>query len=135
MSIGEMCYRYDCVFCLPLQSFKNRINFSRIQLKELKLSSPPSLNSHQGTVHFSVSSVISVGDRREFRVIHSSEVPDCKKPLETITIPVDPNVQLSGDIKIEFYSESHLRARKKKVLFRFWFNTYFVELENAGKSF
>lgn len=102
------------------------------QLKEIKLSSPPSLNSHQGTVHFSVT---SVSERREFRVIHTSEVPDCKKSFDSITIPVEPNVQLTGDIKIEFYSESHLRAKKKKVLFRFWLNTYFVDLESAGKNF
>lgn len=80
-------------------------------------------------------SVTSVSERREFRVLHTSEVPDCKKSLDSITIPVDPNVQLTGDIKIEFYSESHLRPKKKKVLFRFWFNTYFVDLENAGKNF
>lgn len=95
------------------------------------MSAPPSLNSHQGTVHISVT---SVSERREFRVLHTSEVPDCKKSLDSITIPVDPNVQLTGDIKIEFYSESHLRPKKKKVLFRFWFNTYFVDLENAGKK-
>lgn len=68
---------------------------------------------------------------RETRVVYNKPVPDGKKSLDSITI--DTNV--TGDIKIEFYSESHLRAKKKKVLFRFWFNTYFVDLENAGKHF
>ncbi|XP_037031383.1 phosphatidylinositol 3,4,5-trisphosphate 3-phosphatase and dual-specificity protein phosphatase PTEN isoform X2 [Bradysia coprophila] len=127
--------RYVEYYARLLKSGVKEYRRNLLQLKEIKLSSPPSLNSHQGTVHFSVSSVTSVSERREVRVIHTSEVPDCKKSFDSITIPVDPNVvQLSGDIKIEFYSESHLRAKKKKVLFRFWFNTYFVELENAENN-
>lgn len=119
------------IFLLIICEFNQKKIFFH-QLKEIILSSPPSLNSHQGTVHFSVT---SVSDRREFRVVHTSEVPDCKKSNEPITIPVEPNVLLEGDIKIEFYSESHLRAKKKKVLFRFWFNTYFVDLDRSGKKF
>lgn len=40
---------------------------------------------------------------------------------------------LSGDIKVEFYMKQ--RIPRRKTLFSFWFNTYFVsERENDGKS-
>lgn len=39
---------------------------------------------------------------------------------------------LSGDIKVEFYMKQ--RIPRRKTLFSFWFNTYFVsERENDGK--
>lgn len=50
-----------------------------------------------------------------------------------IVITLDSCKALSGDIKVEFYMKP--RISRKKTLFSFWFNTYFVsERENDGKS-
>lgn len=49
-----------------------------------------------------------------------------------IVITLDKCRTLSGDIKVEFYMKP--RISRKKTLFSFWFNTYFVsERENDGK--
>lgn len=49
-----------------------------------------------------------------------------------IVITLDSCKTLSGDIKVEFYMKP--RISRKKTLFSFWFNTYFVsERENDGK--
>lgn len=49
-----------------------------------------------------------------------------------IVITLDSCKALSGDIKVEFYMKP--RIQRKKTLFSFWFNTYFVsERENDGK--
>lgn len=50
-----------------------------------------------------------------------------------IVITLDSCKALSGDIKVEFYMKP--RMSRKKTLFSFWFNTYFVsERENDGKN-
>lgn len=49
-----------------------------------------------------------------------------------IVITLDSCKTLSGDIKVEFYIKS--RIQRKKTLFSFWFNTYFVsDRENDGE--
>lgn len=49
-----------------------------------------------------------------------------------IVIKLDSCKTLSGDIKIEFYTK-HMISRRK-TLFTFWFNTYFIsEKQHDGK--
>lgn len=66
-------------------------------------------------------------------MVYTSEVPDVKKSTNAdgyLVIPLDRCIALVGDIKVEFYSKAKL-MRKKSTLFRFWFNTYFVNKEQG----
>lgn len=81
-------------------------------------------------MHFSIS---YVKDSKECN-IYTSEVPDVKKSTNTdgsIVIRLDRCIALAGDIKVEFYSKAKV-TRKKCILFRFWFNTYFVNETSTG---
>lgn len=50
-----------------------------------------------------------------------------------LVIGLDRCIALAGDIKVEFYNKPKV-MRKKNILFRFWFNTYFVNDLQKGKS-
>lgn len=66
-------------------------------------------------------------------IAYKDEVPDIKKSNTDnggIVIKLDKCKALAGDIKIDFYGKHMMR---KKKLFSFWFNTYFVnEKSDAG---
>lgn len=97
----------------------------------MRLSSPPLLNNHPGTVHFSIS---YVSDTDEC-FLHTSEVPDMKTACNeagNLVIRLDRCIALVGDIKVEFYNKPKV-MRKKNILLRFWFNTYFVNELRKGK--
>lgn len=98
----------------------------------MRLSSPALPNNHQGTVHFSISYVF---DTKEC-CVYSSEVPDVKKSSNAagnLVIGLDRCIALAGDIKVEFYNKPKV-MRKKNILFRFWFNTYFVNDLQKGMA-
>lgn len=93
--------------------------------------SPPLLKDHQGPMHFSIS-YANVTDPKD---IYTAEVPDVKKSTNSegqLVIGLDRCIALAGDIKVEFYCKAKV-MRKKSILFRFWFNTYFVDKLHAGK--
>lgn len=105
--------------------------FAHTQISEIKLLSPPLLNNHQGPMHFSISYVNA--DSKECN-IYTSEVPDVKKSTNSdghLVIGLDRCIALAGDIKVDFYCKAKV-TRKKNILFRFWFNTYFVNQVHAG---
>ncbi|GAB0097333.1 Pten [Sergentomyia squamirostris] len=107
---------------------KSRRPYSEVKLLicELKLSPPPLLNSHQGSVFFSITN--GSGEK-----LHRDSVSDVKRSQGNgdgqIVIKLDRCIPLTGDIQVEFYSKGVI---KKEKLFHFWFNTYFVNEETEG---
>lgn len=82
-------------------------------------------------MHFKISYVKNAEEYPAYK----DEVPDLKKSNTDggIVIKIDKCKALAGDIKIEFYGKHMMR---KKKLFSFWFNTYFVnEKCDAGNFF
>ncbi|XP_059618412.1 phosphatidylinositol 3,4,5-trisphosphate 3-phosphatase and dual-specificity protein phosphatase PTEN isoform X1 [Phlebotomus argentipes] len=98
----------------------------KLLICELKLSPPPLLNSHQGSLYFSISD-------GKGRKLHRDSVSDVKRSQGNgdgqIVIKLDRCIPLSGDIQVEFYNKGVI---KKEKLFHFWFNTYFVNEETEG---
>uniref|UniRef100_A0A1L8DKY8 Phosphatidylinositol 3,4,5-trisphosphate 3-phosphatase and dual-specificity protein phosphatase PTEN n=1 Tax=Nyssomyia neivai TaxID=330878 RepID=A0A1L8DKY8_9DIPT len=98
----------------------------KLLICELKLSPPPLLNSHQGSLNFSISEWSG-------RKLHRDSVSDVKRSQGNgdgqIVIKLDCCIPLSGDIQVEFYNKGVI---KKEKLFHFWFNTYFVNEETEG---
>lgn len=82
-------------------------------------------------MHFS----ISYGNVKDPKDIYTAEVPDVKKSTNSegqLVIGLDRCIALAGDIKVEFYCKAKV-MRKRSTLFRFWFNTFFVNQLHAGK--
>ncbi|XP_058795829.1 phosphatidylinositol 3,4,5-trisphosphate 3-phosphatase and dual-specificity protein phosphatase PTEN isoform X3 [Phymastichus coffea] len=99
-----------------------------LTLREIKLDPVPVLNGCQ-SYHF----VISEANNKIF----SSETYEVRKGISSLSIPLQQNVQIKGDIRVDFYHVPKVK-RKQEKLFHFWFNTFFVreyvnsESDNGG---
>ncbi|XP_011304518.1 phosphatidylinositol 3,4,5-trisphosphate 3-phosphatase and dual-specificity protein phosphatase PTEN isoform X1 [Fopius arisanus] len=86
-------------------------------LRKILLDPVPIFNGGQGYLHF----VIWESEKRIF----SSETIEVRKGMPSISISIDHNVPLTGDIRVDFFNKKPKMKRKEKM-FHFWFNTFFV---------
>ncbi|XP_020287756.1 phosphatidylinositol 3,4,5-trisphosphate 3-phosphatase and dual-specificity protein phosphatase PTEN isoform X2 [Pseudomyrmex gracilis] len=84
-------------------------------LRKIQLDPVPILNGGQGCLRF----VISQSKNRIF-----SDIYEVRKGMTSICISLQHNLAITGDIRVDFYNFRPKMKRKK--LFHFWFNTFFV---------
>lgn len=88
------------------------------------MTAAPHLSLHSSSVHFSIS---FIADSKE-TCLYSAELPDVKRTLNAagqLVIQLTQCMPLAGDVKVELFHKAKL-MRKRQVLLRFWFNTFFV---------
>ncbi|XP_015174985.1 PREDICTED: phosphatidylinositol 3,4,5-trisphosphate 3-phosphatase and dual-specificity protein phosphatase PTEN isoform X1 [Polistes dominula] len=85
-------------------------------LRKIQLDPVPIFNGGQGYLHF----VISDSNKKLF----ASEVHEVRKGMQSISIPLQTHLSLTGDIRVDFYNRPKMKRKEK--LFHFWFNTFFV---------
>ncbi|XP_076233077.1 phosphatase and tensin-like protein isoform X2 [Calliopsis andreniformis] len=83
-------------------------------LRKIQLDPAPIFHGGQGSLHC----VISESKERIF----SSDIVEVKKGMRNVCIPLKHSVALKGDIRVDFFNTK----MKRKKLFHFWFNTFFV---------
>lgn len=133
MKFYNIWFDFFLKYSLTTLYFSNQLILSSFgflffgQICELKLSPPPLLNSHQGSVCFSIS------DWHGKRLLEDS-VLDVRRSQGNgdgqIVIKLDSCIPLSGDIQVQFKYKGVI---KKDKLFHFWFNTHFVNEETEGQ--
>ncbi|XP_033227782.1 phosphatidylinositol 3,4,5-trisphosphate 3-phosphatase and dual-specificity protein phosphatase PTEN isoform X2 [Belonocnema kinseyi] len=103
---------------------KEGLNYQPVTLilREIKLNPVPIFNGNQGYLHF----VISEANKKIF----SSDTYEVRKGENSLVIPLEHNVALTGDIRVDFFNRPKMKRKEK--MFHFWFNTFFVRDQLAS---
>lgn len=105
---------------------RNELEYTRtmVLLKCFKISPPP---LYQNTT----SSLFYIIWQQKVK-LYQSKPSEGKKNSEGLEFDVGPSIPICGDVKVEFFQKDMFK--KERMLFQFWFNTFFVSQEAATKE-
>lgn len=96
-------------------------------IKEFIFNPVPNFAGGQSCLSFTIShqTLFKEGEKltQKCKKLRKNDMYEVKRGDSPFSIKLDYCLALTGDIKIEFYNKSMMRKEK---LFRFWFNTFFV---------
>lgn len=93
-------------------------------MAEMRLSCAPLFSQNSSNLIFTVS---FIADSIE-TCLYNADLPDMKRAINAdghMCIRLDEHLPVAGDVKIELSQKAKLMG-KRKVLLRFWFNTFMV---------
>ncbi|XP_067053660.1 phosphatidylinositol 3,4,5-trisphosphate 3-phosphatase and dual-specificity protein phosphatase PTEN-like [Acropora muricata] len=105
---------------------RNELKYTRtmVLLKCFKISPPP---LYQNTT----CSPFYIIWHQKVKV-YQSKPNEGKLNSEGLEFDVGPSIPICGDVKVEFFQKDMFK--KERILFQFWFNTFFVSQEAATKE-
>lgn len=102
-----------------------------LRLCELRLTNAQSIGLTASSVHISIA---YVSDSKE-QCLFGAELPECKRTMTQagqLVIQLAEYMPLAGDVRVELYHRSKM-MRKRQVVVKFWFNTFFVQLAETER--
>ncbi|XP_074618313.1 phosphatidylinositol 3,4,5-trisphosphate 3-phosphatase and dual-specificity protein phosphatase PTEN-like isoform X2 [Acropora palmata] len=105
---------------------RNELKYTRtmVLLKCFKISPPP---FYQNTT----CSLFYIIWQQKVK-LYQSKPNEGKKNSEGLEFDVGPSIPICGDVKVEFFQKDMFK--KERMLFQFWFNTFFVSQEALAKE-
>ncbi|XP_044174863.1 phosphatidylinositol 3,4,5-trisphosphate 3-phosphatase and dual-specificity protein phosphatase PTEN-like [Acropora millepora] len=105
---------------------RNELKYTRtmVLLKCFKISPPPLYqNTTWGAFYIIWQQKLK---------LYQSKPNEGKLNSEGLEFDVGPSIPICGDVKVEFFQKDMFK--KERMLFQFWFNTFFVSQEAATKE-